>query len=65
MLVVDPEIKQRLDRTIQEARQGLEAINVDGNNLAAEERIIRAEEAEYKKKFVRCSLSLILPAKIP
>lgn len=55
MFAVDPEIKQRLDRTIQEARQALEVINGDANTLAAEERDIRAMETEYKKKFVRCS----------
>ena len=54
MPVVDPEIKQRLDRTIQEARQALESINGGGNTLAEEERKIRGEDTEFKKKFVRC-----------
>jgi hypothetical protein len=49
---VDPEIKKKLDQTIQEARQALEVINEDANNLAAEEREIRAEEALFKKTFV-------------
>ncbi|KAG2138085.1 uncharacterized protein EDB93DRAFT_1106448 [Suillus bovinus] len=48
---VDPEIKKKLDQTIQEARQALEVINEDANNLAAEEREIRAEEALFKKTF--------------
>ncbi|KAF9226823.1 P-loop containing nucleoside triphosphate hydrolase protein [Gyrodon lividus] len=48
---VDPEIKRRLDQTIQEARQALEVINEDANTLAAEERGIRAEEAQFKKKY--------------
>ncbi|KAG1750954.1 hypothetical protein EDD22DRAFT_252965 [Suillus occidentalis] len=48
---IDPEIKKRLDQTIQEARQALEVINEDANNLAAEEREIRAEEALFKKTF--------------
>lgn len=54
-VAVDPEIKRQLDRTIQEARQALEGINGEGNTLAEEERVIRADETEYKKKFVRCS----------
>jgi chromosome segregation ATPase len=48
---IDPEIKKKLDQTIQEARQALEVINEDANNLAAEEREIRAEEALFKKTF--------------
>jgi histidinol-phosphate/aromatic aminotransferase/cobyric acid decarboxylase-like protein len=52
MSTVDPEIKKKLDQTIQEARQALEVINEDANNLAAEEREIRAEEALFKKTFV-------------
>jgi hypothetical protein len=52
MNAVDPEIKKKLDQTIQEARQALEVINEDANNLAAEEREIRAEEALFKKTFV-------------
>jgi hypothetical protein len=52
MSAVDPEIKKKLDQTIQEARQALEVINEDANNLAAEEREIRAEEALFKKTFV-------------
>jgi hypothetical protein len=50
---VDPEIKKKLDQTIQEARQALEVINGEANNLAAEERDIRAQEAQFKEKFVR------------
>jgi len=49
---VDPEIKKKLDLTIQEARQALEVINEGANNLAAEERNIRAQEAQFKEKFV-------------
>jgi hypothetical protein len=49
---VDPEIKKKLDQTIQEARQALEVINGDANNLAAEERDIRALETQFKEKFV-------------
>ncbi|KAF9236197.1 P-loop containing nucleoside triphosphate hydrolase protein [Melanogaster broomeanus] len=48
---VDPEIKRRLDQTIQEARQALELINEGANALAAEERGIRAQEAQFKMKF--------------
>ncbi|KAG2359387.1 P-loop containing nucleoside triphosphate hydrolase protein, partial [Suillus spraguei] len=48
---IDPEIKKKLDQIIQEARQALEVINEDANNLAAEEREIRAEEALFKKTF--------------
>ena len=54
-VVVDPEIKRRLDRTIQEARQALEGINGDADTLAEEERDIRKEETQYKNKFVRRS----------
>lgn len=52
MAQVDPEIKKKLDQTIQEARQALEVINGDANNLAAEERDIRALETQFKEKFV-------------
>ncbi|KAG1838214.1 hypothetical protein DFJ58DRAFT_861793 [Suillus subalutaceus] len=38
-------------RNYQEARQALEVINEDANNLAPEEREIRAEEALFKKTF--------------
>lgn len=55
--VVDPEIRRRLDQAIQDARQALEGINVDGETLTAEERAIRAEETQYQKKFVRFSSS--------
>ncbi|KIJ69821.1 hypothetical protein HYDPIDRAFT_78852 [Hydnomerulius pinastri MD-312] len=48
---VDPEIKKKLDQTIQEARQALEVINEGANNLAAEERGIRAEETQFKKTY--------------
>ncbi|KAJ8594009.1 hypothetical protein M405DRAFT_543679 [Rhizopogon salebrosus TDB-379] len=48
---IDPEIKKKLDQTIQEARQALEVINGEANNLAAEERDIRAQEAQFKEKF--------------
>ncbi|KAH7887410.1 hypothetical protein F5I97DRAFT_1925860 [Phlebopus sp. FC_14] len=48
---VDPEVKRKLDQTIQEARQALEVINEDANTLAAEERAIRSEEAQFKKKY--------------
>ncbi|KIK34846.1 hypothetical protein CY34DRAFT_812613, partial [Suillus luteus UH-Slu-Lm8-n1] len=48
---IDPEIKKKLDQTIQEAMQALEVINGGANNLAAGEREIRAEEALFKKTF--------------
>ncbi|KAG9317772.1 hypothetical protein JVU11DRAFT_1992 [Chiua virens] len=48
---VDPEVKKQLDQTLQEARQTLEEINEDGNELAGEERKIRNEDSQYKKKF--------------
>ncbi|KAN0097138.1 P-loop containing nucleoside triphosphate hydrolase protein [Tylopilus felleus] len=47
----DPEIKKRLDQTIHDARQALDAINEEATDLAVEERKIRAEDTEYKKKF--------------
>ncbi|KAG8218951.1 hypothetical protein J3R82DRAFT_4662 [Butyriboletus roseoflavus] len=47
----DPEVKKRLDQTIQEARQTLEDINKGADTLATEEREIRAEDNQYKKKF--------------
>ncbi|KAI6135219.1 hypothetical protein EV401DRAFT_888861 [Pisolithus croceorrhizus] len=48
---VDPEVKRDLDLVIQGARQALEVINEGANELAAEERTIREQEAAYKKKF--------------
>ncbi|KIK95336.1 hypothetical protein PAXRUDRAFT_25548 [Paxillus rubicundulus Ve08.2h10] len=48
---VDPEIKRRLDQTIQEARHALEVIDEGANALAAEERGIRAEETQFKKNY--------------
>lgn len=44
-----------MDQTIHDARQALDAINEEATDLAVEERKIRAEDTEYKKKFVRCS----------
>lgn len=54
-VIVDPEVRKQLDQTIQEARQALEDINKGGETLAAEERAIRTEDNQYKKKFVSCS----------
>lgn len=48
---IDPEVKRRLDQVIQEARQALENTNEDASRLAAEERTIRGEEAQFKKNF--------------
>ena len=50
--VVDPEIKKHLDKAIHNARQALDEINMEADGLAAEERTIRAEDAQYKKKYV-------------
>ena len=57
---VDPEIKKQLDKAIHDARQALDEINVEADGLAAEERTIRAEDAQYKKKYVG-SLFLLPP----
>ncbi|KAH7926802.1 P-loop containing nucleoside triphosphate hydrolase protein [Leucogyrophana mollusca] len=48
---IDPEVKKRLDASILEARQALELIGKDAEDLAAIEREIRSEEAKYKKNY--------------
>lgn len=49
---VDPETKRKLDQITQDARQALEVINEAANVLAEEDRNIRAEDGEFKKKLV-------------
>lgn len=57
---MDPEAKRRLDQIIQQARQELDIINEAANKLAEEERNIRAEDGEYKKKLVCHFLCFVL-----
>ena len=49
---VDPDIKKQLDRAIHDTRQALDETNVEADGFTAEERTIRAEDAQYKKKYV-------------
>ncbi|KAH7912946.1 hypothetical protein BJ138DRAFT_1147123 [Hygrophoropsis aurantiaca] len=48
---IDPEVKQKLDADIRAARQALDVINKDAEDLASSEREIRGEEAKFKKNF--------------
>jgi len=51
--LVDPEIKRRIDIRIADARNALKDLEQQTTDLSKEDALIRAEEAEFKKKLVR------------